>query len=82
MVLFKKGPWVALCHGLTLSFFPDVDKGEAEEEVDPDYHKHVQLLVHVTSFSSISYCSNNEYWTQKRTQSERIHSVISFYFFK
>ena len=32
--------------------------------------------MYVTSFSSISYRSNGEYWTQKRTQSESIHSVI------
>ena len=24
--------------------------------------------MHVTSFFSISYCSNSEYWTQKRAQ--------------
>ena len=30
----------------------------------------------VTSFSSISYCSNSEYWTQKCIQSESIHSII------
>ena len=29
--------------------------------------------IYVTSFSSISFCSNCEYWTQKRTQSESIH---------
>ena len=31
---------------------------------------------HVTSFSSISYCSISEYWTQKPIQSESIHSTI------
>ena len=32
--------------------------------------------MNVTSFYSISYCSNSEYWTQKHTQNESIHSVI------
>ena len=32
--------------------------------------------MNVTSFSSISYFSNSEYWTQKRAQSESIHSTI------
>ena len=31
--------------------------------------------IYVTSFSSISYWSNNEYWTQKHTQSDNIHSI-------
>ena len=30
----------------------------------------------VTSSSSIPYCNNSEYWTQKRTQSDIIHSII------
>ena len=33
-------------------------------------------LMYVTSFSSIPYCSNSEYLTQKHTQSESIHSKI------
>ena len=33
-------------------------------------------MVYVTSFSSIPYCSKRENWTQKRTQSENIHSII------
>ena len=32
--------------------------------------------VFVTSFSSISYCSNIEYWSQKQAQSGNIHSII------
>ena len=36
----------------------------------------VLKLINVTIFSIIPYCSNSEYWTQKRTQSERIHSII------
>ena len=32
--------------------------------------------IFVTSFFSISYRSNIEYWTQKRTQSESIHYTI------
>ena len=32
--------------------------------------------INVASFSSISYGSNSEYWTQKRTQSENIHYII------
>ena len=32
--------------------------------------------INVTSFSSISYWSNSEYWTQKRIQSESIYSTI------
>ena len=28
--------------------------------------------MHVTSFSSISYCSNSEYWAQKHVQSGNI----------
>ena len=32
--------------------------------------------IHVTSFSSISYWSNSEHWTQKGTQSDSIHSII------
>ena len=36
----------------------------------------VILVIHVTSFSSISYCSNSEYWTQKYTQNGNIHSII------
>ena len=38
-----------------------------------------QLLhkwIDVTSFSSISYCSNSKYCPQKHTQSESIHSII------
>ena len=31
--------------------------------------------IYVTSFSSISYCNKNGYWTQKRTQNESIHSI-------
>ena len=34
-----------------------------------------QSPIFVTSFSSIPYCSNSEYWTQKHTQSENIHSI-------
>ena len=33
-------------------------------------------LMNVTSFSSISYCSNSEYWPQKHVQSGNIHSKI------
>ena len=33
-------------------------------------------IMFVTSFSSISYCSNSEYWFQKCAQSGNIHSVI------
>ena len=33
-------------------------------------------IICVNSFSSIPYCSNSEYWTQKRIQSESIHSII------
>ena len=32
--------------------------------------------IYVTSSYSIPYCSNSEYWTQKRTQSESIYSII------
>ena len=32
--------------------------------------------INVTSFSSISYWSNREYWTQKCTQIGNIHSII------
>ena len=32
--------------------------------------------INVTSFSSIPYWRNSEYWTQKRTQSGNIHSII------
>ena len=31
---------------------------------------------YVTSFSSISYQSNSEYWSQKQAQSGNIHSII------
>ena len=31
---------------------------------------------HVTSFSSISYRSNDEYWSQTQVQSGNIHSTI------
>ena len=31
---------------------------------------------YVTSFSSISYCSNSEYWCQKCIQKHDIHSII------
>ena len=30
------------------------------------------LAMYVTNFSCISYCSNSEYWTQKRIQNESI----------
>ena len=33
-------------------------------------------LQNVTSFSSIPYCRNSEYWPQKQTQSGNIHSII------
>ena len=49
-------------------------------ESQPRAQSYLQLLgdmsINVTSFSSIPYCSNSEYWTQKRTQSESIHSII------
>ena len=32
--------------------------------------------IYVTSFSSIQYWSNSEYWPLKRTQSGNIHYVI------
>ena len=32
--------------------------------------------IYFTSFSSISYWSNSEYWTQKCAQSGNIHSII------
>ena len=32
--------------------------------------------MHVTSFSSISYCSNSEYWPQKHVQNGKIHSKM------
>ena len=32
--------------------------------------------MNVTSFSSISYFRNSEYWSQKHTQSGNIHSII------
>ena len=32
-------------------------------------------IINVTRFSSIKYWSNNEYWTQKCTQSGHIHSI-------
>ena len=34
------------------------------------------MEIHVTSFTSFSYWSNSEYWTQKRTQSKNIHYII------
>ena len=34
------------------------------------------LIINVTSFSSYSYCSNSEHWSQKRAQSGNIHSII------
>ena len=34
------------------------------------------LAKYVTSFSSISYCSNSVYWTQKLIQNKSIHSTI------
>ena len=33
-------------------------------------------LIYVTSFSSISYWSNSEYWSQKHTQSGNIHFIL------
>ena len=42
-------------------------------------NKRLKLLVYtmyVTSFSSSSYWSNSEYWSQKRTQSGNIQSII------
>ena len=38
-------------------------------------HKIIQDSVYVTSSSSISYCSNSEYWSQKFAQSGNIHSI-------
>ena len=38
----------------------------------------VPSSIHVTCFSSISYCSNSEYWPLKRTQSGNIHSIILY----
>ena len=42
-------------------------------------NKRLKLLVYtmyVTSFYSSSYWSNSEYWSQKRTQSGNIQSII------
>ena len=36
----------------------------------------LNMVINVTIFSSISYYSNSEYWTQKRIQNESIHSTI------
>ena len=36
----------------------------------------VDICINVTSPSSIPYCSNSDYWTQKHTQIESIHSII------
>ena len=36
------------------------------------------LSINVTSFSSISYCCNSEYQTQKHAQSGNIHSIILY----
>ena len=36
----------------------------------------LNMVLNVTSFSSISYCSKSEYWAQKRIQSESIRSTI------
>ena len=36
------------------------------------------VVIYVTSFSSIPYCSNSEYWSQKRAQSGNIHSLIFY----
>ena len=33
-------------------------------------------IIFVTSFSSILYCSNSKYWSQKQAQSENIHSIM------
>ena len=32
--------------------------------------------INVTSFTSNSYCSNSEHWSQKLPQSRNIHSII------
>ena len=42
----------------------------------PEKNPGNKKYINVTSFSSISYYSNSEYWTQKSTHSESIHSVI------
>ena len=33
-------------------------------------------LIHVTSSSSMSYCSNSKYWSHKHAQSGNIHFII------
>ena len=38
--------------------------------------KDSHIRINVTSFSSISYWSNTEYWPQKHTQSGNINSII------
>ena len=37
------------------------------------------VRIHVTSCSSISYWSNSEYWSQKRTQSGNIYSILNIF---
>ena len=39
-------------------------------------HLNFKSTINVTSFSSILYYSNSEYWTQKHAQSGNIHSII------
>ena len=40
------------------------------------YNFNTLVYINVSSFSSISYYSYSEYWTQKRVQSESIDSTI------
>ena len=38
-----------------------------------NYIQETEFSINVTSFSSISYCSNSKYWTQKYSQNGNIH---------
>ena len=38
--------------------------------------QHPNIQIYVTSFSSISYYSNSEHWTQKCAQNGNVHSII------
>ena len=44
--------------------------------IDQFYFYSLKVKIHVTSFSSILYCKNSEYWPQTHAQSGNINSII------
>ena len=82
-VRYLDGYCISLCTGISTTHVLDMYRNklstfyptfETENQIPTQWEE--RKMIHVSSFSSISYWNNREYWTQKGTQSRNIHSII------